>query len=170
MRRAKSIRHDQNGLTLIELLLAISISAIITVVASQVLVQAFTSQATVKLHNDLRQEANIITRTLSSTHEQNPTKPYTISIDNHKGEQVLSINGHLTNSAYDIELIIKQESGQFVTLDTSDSVPSHLTIRPEDRILYVEQLRLVSKINSDMGFETSTIIKRVNRRDFRDDN
>lgn len=157
---------NNKGLTLVEVLAALSISIMILGLVTTVLIQSFRNAEISDSHLNLRQEANLIITAISAAHEKNNYD--IIYTTNELGDWVLMIGEIKIQSHYfDLELIINnaKEDGTSRVLhfntnltDPDDIEDFHVFVRNP---LHVQKLKLTSKEEPTKSFEISTMISRL---------
>lgn len=131
---------SQQGLTLIELLGAISVSAIIIGLVSSVFIGSVTNYNKTITHSDLRQEANLIFAELTEVHHKNPE--YKIEI----------VNGLIQVTNY-------QQTWTMGNPNFEYSIPAAITITKMDDYLNLD-LTIRDPKQNTRPYKTSTIINR----------
>jgi prepilin-type N-terminal cleavage/methylation domain-containing protein len=164
---------NNNGFTLVELLVTIAIAFTVLGLASGILMQSFKNMEIADTNINLRQEANILLATITSAHmskiEMNvsTTYRYPISytrINSSQWELQLGTQV-ITDQNYDIELVIEQKfpnesTPRTLSIDTTtmNSTPYQI----EKKLpLNIKKLILINKKDNKKKFEISTIISRL---------
>lgn len=158
--------RNEKGMTLVEILAALTISFVVIGLASSVFFQTFRNVDISDSHISLRQEANIIISTLSKSHEQDSDYPITY-VKEASGEWVLTIGHHKIHSElYDVQLTIHNKNSNNIArsfeINTFDSSPRNDSFQVNIKeALEVVSLKLINKTDSSKTFELKTVITRL---------
>ncbi|PKG21680.1 PilW family protein [Niallia nealsonii] len=148
--------QNSKGLTLIELLAAVSLSAIILLLAYQFLFQGFQFSKTVTDKTLLQQEANYIMVNLTKIHQSSDS--YTIAFDQNPNANYIKVEGKKT--------ITFKNDHFFYELKTSTSNNSKIytknkeTFYPKLTDVSIE-LTIYNKKNPKLSYSSKTILSRI---------
>lgn len=148
--------QNSKGLTLIELLAAVSLSAIILLLAYQFLFQGFQFSKTVTDKTLLQQEANYIMANLTKIHQSSDS--YTITFDQNPNATYIKIEGNNT--------VTFKNDRFFYTLKTSTRNNTKIytknkeTFHPKLTDVSIE-LTIYNKKNPKLSYSAKTILSRI---------
>lgn len=159
--------NNNQGLTLVELLIALTIAFTILGLVSSILIQSFRNMEIAETHTDLRQEANYLMAEFTRAHmspitvTDESSYTYTITYDRIGSNWELTIgNQTISSSNYDIELELEQKemNSKFTVNSTTTSARSSV----EKKLpLDIKKLTLINKKDRTKTFQISTIISRL---------
>ncbi|MDX5475614.1 MAG: prepilin-type N-terminal cleavage/methylation domain-containing protein [Bacillaceae bacterium] len=158
--------NNEKGITLVELLAALTIAFIISGLVAAIFFQTFRNADRSDSHINLRQEANIIVQMFSTAHEKEDyTFQYTKSSN---GNWEMKIGDIVMNSRYyDIELTFENRTAEneerSISINTKNNDPStskSLSIAVSNPI-NIKKLKLINKDDPSLTFELTTSISRL---------
>ena len=158
--------NNEKGITLVELLAALTIAFIISGLVAAIFFQTFRNADRSDSHINLRQEANIIVQMFSTAHEKEDyTFQYTKSSN---GDWEMKIGDIVMNSRnYDVELTFDNRSTEneerSISINTKNNDPStskSFSIAVSNPI-HIKKLKLINKDDPSLTFELTTSISRL---------
>lgn len=127
---------NEKGISLVELLAALAIMGIITVVIASVLSTGTTASNKTATKQQLQQEANLIVEVLRSEYLKSDNHVFVLNVEEENGEQVLLLNSRPISQGYTyifsdteidpnfdtkFEMRISDTDNQYYEIDTSFS-------------------------------------------------
>jgi Tfp pilus assembly protein PilV len=151
----KDTHLNQKGLTLLEVLLALTLTITIGGLIYSVFFQSMTSYEKTYSHALIRQEATIILSQITTLHRDEKT----YSLTYNPSAQAILINGKLIgNPAFSYSIELKNNT---VTLN-SQRVTEATTITIDSSSYLEIELAVIDQSNPNQPFTISTIINRLN--------
>jgi type II secretory pathway pseudopilin PulG len=165
--------RNSRGLTLVELLVAVTLSFSVMAIVSGVLLQSFRNMEIADSNINLRQEANILLAMITKSHmspidiNNTRTNSYTISYNriNSDDWEMFIGDQHVSNLDFDITLELEQKiPGETTTrsyIINSSTITSKSFEIIKRQPLNIKKVTLINKKDSTKKFEISTIISRL---------
>jgi Tfp pilus assembly protein PilE len=165
--------RNSRGLTLVELLVAVTLSFSVMAIVSGVLLQSFRNMEIADSNINLRQEANILLAMITRSHmsqidiNNTRTNSYTISYNHINSDDWEMFIGdqHVSNLDFDITLELEQKiPGETTTrsyIINSSTITSKSFEIIKRQPLNIKKVTLINKKDSTKKFEISTIISRL---------
>jgi len=148
--------QNSKGLTLIELLAAVSLSAIILLLAYQFLFQGFQFSKTVTDKTLLQQEANYIMANLTKIHQSSDS--YTITFDQNPNATYITIEGNNTVTFKNDRFFYKLKTS--TRNNTKIYTKNKETFHPKLTDVSIE-LTIYNKKNPKLSYSAKTILSRI---------
>lgn len=161
-------KQSEVGLTLVEVLIGVVISLIAMSLIFSFIMNSFSQFEKTNSHNNLRNEANIITQYFITAHQNaNSTDSfeYHIKTSENGGDVIVSIQDYsIDNSKYEFEIVFNytdSDDGQLkiANINTTINLEQTFNINAKHP-LYIEKLKLIDK-NTNDEYELSIIINRI---------
>jgi prepilin-type N-terminal cleavage/methylation domain-containing protein len=148
-----NILKKENGLTLIEILAALSILSFVTIIVMNVLINGVNFSNQAKDEALMQQEANLILRNLTTFHETKSA--YEISLDNYPVGQVIA----LSSSTGDVTTISNPQL-QYRLFISNEPLLEAQSLNAREESLSIK-IVIEQRNNPDIKYEIKTVISRM---------